>query len=185
MHLPHSSTNNSNLSLQALRIVPASGHATSTTNLHTTPSSSSVSKGAPSAPGIHDTLRFNLASTTTTTTAPQPTSSHPLEARLARWQQTQDDLKMESLRRTFGVAEPVRRGMELKLAREGEWRPQALGGSAGVHGAILAGRDAEVAWEDVYRGMLVLLISGVWVGWKPSQCRRVVVDLGGEEFLLC
>ncbi|KAI9873890.1 MAG: hypothetical protein M1830_010416 [Pleopsidium flavum] len=61
-------------------------------------------------------------------------------------------MKMESLRRTFGIAEPVRRGMELKIAREGEWRPQALGGTSAVHGEILAGRDMEVSWEDVYRG---------------------------------
>jgi len=41
----------------------------------------------------------------------------------------------------------------MKIAREGEWRPQALGGSSGLHSEILAGRDTEVAWEDVYRGM--------------------------------
>lgn len=77
---------------------------------------------------------------------------------------------MESLRRSFGIAEPVRRGMELKLAREGEWRPQALGGSAGVHGEILAGRDAEVAWEDVYRGMLLF----------PKLGRSLVAAVDGE-----
>lgn len=60
---------------------------------------------------------------------------------------------MASLRRTFGIAEPVRRGMELKIARAGEWRPQMLGGSAGVSGDVLAGRDLEITWEDVYRGM--------------------------------
>lgn len=35
---------------------------------------------------------------------------------------------MEGYRRTFGIAEPIRRGMELKIAREGEWRPAVLGG---------------------------------------------------------
>ncbi|MCJ1366160.1 hypothetical protein MMC16_005286 [Acarospora aff. strigata] len=141
----------------ALRIVPASGHATSTTNLHTAPTSSTTpSKGAPSAPGVHDTLRYNLAPVSSTTGASTPgsevTSTHPLEARLARWQATQEALKMETLRRTFGIAEPVRRGMEMKIAKEGEWRPSVLGGSAGVHGEILMGRDTEIAWEDVYRG---------------------------------
>lgn len=29
-----------------------------------------------------------------------------------------------------------------------------LGGSAGVSGDVLAGRDSEITWEDVYRGML-------------------------------
>lgn len=60
---------------------------------------------------------------------------------------------MASLRRAFGIAEPVRRGMELKIARAGEWRPQALGGSAGVSADVLAGRDLEITWEDVYRGL--------------------------------
>lgn len=60
---------------------------------------------------------------------------------------------MAALRRNFGIGEPVRRGMEIKIAREGEWRPMALGGSAGVSGDILVGRDAEITWEDVYTGM--------------------------------
>ena len=42
--------------------------------------------------------------------------------------------------------------MEAKICREGEWRPQCLGGSASVGGDLLAGRDAECSWEDVYRG---------------------------------
>ena len=49
---------------------------------------------------------------------------------------------MEGLRRTFGMAEPIRRGMELKIARDGEWRPAVLGSSGpGVHEDILTGRD--------------------------------------------
>jgi hypothetical protein len=63
---------------------------------------------------------------------------------------------MEMLRRQFGIAEPVRRGMELKIASAGEWRPAALGGSSGVHKDILEGRDCEIGWEDVFTGKLVL-----------------------------
>ena len=59
---------------------------------------------------------------------------------------------MNMLRRNFGIAEPVRRGMEMKICKEGEWRPTCLGGSAGVGGDVLAGRDAELSWEDVYKG---------------------------------
>lgn len=38
--------------------------------------------------------------------------------------------------------------------RGGEWRPLCLGGfgGAGVHADILAGRDAEIGWEDVFSG---------------------------------
>jgi proteasome maturation protein len=60
---------------------------------------------------------------------------------------------MSLLRRQFGIAEPVRRGMELATVKNGEWRPVALGEpSAGVHRAILEGRDCEIDWEDVYQG---------------------------------
>ena len=131
-----------------MRIVPASSHSTSTTN------TSSSSKGAPSAPGIHDTLRSSLSpAPPPATNAPaELQSTHPLESRLSAWQSTQESLKMNLLRRNFGIAEPVRRGMEAKICREGEWRPACLGGSANVGGDVLSGRDTEISWEDVYRG---------------------------------
>lgn len=60
---------------------------------------------------------------------------------------------METLKRTFGMAEPIRRGMELKIVRDGEWRPMALGnGLPSVHEEILRGRDDTITWEDVYTG---------------------------------
>jgi hypothetical protein len=47
--------------------------------------------------------------------------------------------------------------MELKLVRDGEFRPAVLGGVKGgsVHEDILAlgGRDAEISWEDVFKGL--------------------------------
>ncbi|KAK2745468.1 hypothetical protein FQN55_006162 [Onygenales sp. PD_40] len=143
-----------------LHIAPPSTNTSQTSN---TPLGA-LSKGAPSAPGVHDTLRASLTqqppSTTTTTPSSQQkpalTSTHPLEARLLQWRQTHDAMKMESLRRVYGIAEPVRRGMELKIVREGEWKPAALGGGRGgsVHADILAlgGRETEVGWEDVFDG---------------------------------
>jgi hypothetical protein len=60
---------------------------------------------------------------------------------------------MSMLRREFGVGEPVRRGMEVQIAREGEWRPAVLGfRGEGVHEQILKGRDASIDWEDVFVG---------------------------------
>jgi proteasome maturation protein len=62
---------------------------------------------------------------------------------------------MEMLRRTYGMAEPIRRGMELKIVRDGQWRPAALGGGAGapgLHEEILRGTDEMITWEDVYTG---------------------------------
>jgi len=56
--------------------------------------------------------------------------------------------------------------MELKIAREGEWRPAVLGCSAGVSGDVLAGRDWECAWEDVYRGMWTIIKLGGCLRWR-------------------
>ncbi|KAF1347962.1 proteasome maturation factor Ump1 [Delphinella strobiligena] len=135
----------------SLRIVPAASHPNQKVALN---------PSAPSAPGVHDTLRTNLSlnpsTASTTSQTPQLTSAHPLESRLANWRSTQEALKMELLRREFGLAEPVKRGMEAKIVRQGEWRPAVLDAGAGalgdVHGDVLAGRDLEIGWEDVYRG---------------------------------
>lgn len=62
---------------------------------------------------------------------------------------------MEMLRRQFGMAEPIRRGMEIKITKEGEWRPAVLGGPNGVHRDVLEGRDCEIDWEDVFTGKLL------------------------------
>lgn len=130
--------------------MPADNHTS--TFSHIRPSA----HGAPSAPGLHDTLRAGVGPDpyTQTTSSTTPSSGHPLESRLKQWAATQESLRMESLRRTFGVAEPVRRGMELKITRDGEWRPMALGGGsrASVHEDILQGRDASIEWEDVFTG---------------------------------
>jgi proteasome maturation protein len=45
--------------------------------------------------------------------------------------------------------------MELKITREGEWRPAVLGSSGGmgsVHEEILLNRDSKITWEDVFTG---------------------------------
>ncbi|KAL3470991.1 proteasome maturation factor UMP1-domain-containing protein [Aspergillus californicus] len=144
----------------SLRIVPSATNPSQTSNTSTRQLPNNASKGAPSAPGLPDTLRDNI-----TLQAPRgepsiqtgpATSTHPLEARLLAWRQTQDAMKMETLRRTYGIAEPIRRGMELKIVRDGTFRPAVLGGNSGgnVHEDILVlgGRDAEVGWEDVFHG---------------------------------
>lgn len=79
---------------------------------------------------------------------------------------------MEGLRRAYGIAEPVRRGMELKIVRDGTFRPAVLGGMRGgnVHEDILmiGGRDTEVQWEDIYTGtyrfLFIVVIWGMWIG---------------------
>jgi len=142
-----------------MRIAPPSGHSTSHSHL------APKSLGAPSAPGVHDTLRAGVGPsvnlTTSSTLSSLPDSAHPLEARLKRWEETQDSLKMEGLRRTFGISEPIRRGMELKITREGEWRPAVLGGvGRGVHEDILMGRESCIEWEDVFMGEEMRTLPG-------------------------
>lgn len=67
-------------------------------------------------------------------------------------------MKMSLLRRQFGLAEPVKRQMELSICKAGDWRPACLGGAGrssgtnGVHADILSGRDTEIEWEDIYVG---------------------------------
>lgn len=141
-----------------MRIAPA--NTPSTTFSHTTPSAS-----APSAPGLHDTLRAGVGPKLATTPAGGPAvpdSTHPLEARLKNWDATQDAMRMETLRRMYGMSEPIRREMELKIVRDGTWRPAALGGNLpSVHEDILRGRDETVTWEDVFTGEETRAIPGM------------------------
>ncbi len=143
-----------------MRIVPQSQNPSSFTHTSSSknPTTSQHTSSAPSAPGIHDTLRHGIGASPYDEASPsQPVSAHPLEARLRNWEATQENLRMESLRRTHGMAEPIRRGMELKIVRDGVWRPMALGGAAGgggasVHEDILRGKDDSLTWEDVFTG---------------------------------
>jgi proteasome maturation protein len=86
------------------------------------------------------------------------------------WRATQEAMKMEGLRRAYGIAEPVRRGMELKIVRDGTFRPAVLGGMRGgnVHEDILCigGRDSEVQWEDIYQGMFLQWFEGMVMGLR-------------------
>ncbi|KAI0131955.1 proteasome maturation factor [Xylariales sp. AK1849] len=130
----------------SMRIVPAADTPSSFTHLKTA--------GAPSAPGLHDTLRYGVGPAPShLVSSSTPSSRHPLEARLRSWEATQEAVRMESLRKTFGMAEPIRRGMELKVVSDGEWRPVALGGGVpSVSEDILRGREAVIEWEDVFTG---------------------------------
>ncbi|KAK2766766.1 hypothetical protein FQN54_006080 [Arachnomyces sp. PD_36] len=148
----------------SLRIAPPATHQTTTSN--TSGSAPHPTAGAPSAPGLPDTLRSNLTSPAPSTSSglSTPSSTHPLESRLLHWRKTQDALKMENQRRVYGIAEPLRRGMELKIVREGAWRPAALSGGNGLGGSVggvgnvqedilvIGGRDTEVGWEDIFGG---------------------------------
>jgi proteasome maturation protein len=69
--------------------------------------------------------------------------------------------------------------MELKIVRDGTFRPAVLGGNkaGNVHEDILVlgGRDAEVAWEDVFLGSFSLFPPLVLhgCGYMYSSAGRV------------
>ncbi|KAK2747548.1 hypothetical protein FQN57_002041 [Myotisia sp. PD_48] len=140
----------------SLRIVPAATPASHTSNTSKKTPAAHLQKGAPSVPGLPDTLRASLSTGPQTSDISAPSSTHPLESRLLQWRQTQDAMKMESLRRIHGIAEPIRRGMELKIVRDGQWRPAVLAANTGssVHEDILSlgGRETDIAWEDIFHG---------------------------------
>ncbi|KAF1737625.1 Proteasome maturation factor UMP1 [Beauveria bassiana] len=138
-----------------MRFIPSNQAASSYSHTHGAAGAGAArsSTSAPSAPGLHDTLRHGVGPSAFDAHTTQTTSAHPLEARLKNWEATQEAVRMESLKRTFGMGEPIRRGMELKIVRDGAWRPMVLGsGLASVHEDILRGREDMITWEDVFTG---------------------------------
>jgi len=122
---------------------------------------------APSAPGVHDTLRANLGlalptagpnvSASAVAIDPQQTanslqSAHPLEARLRAWENNADTLRMQTWRHANGVAMPAWKGVHMEAVKIGEWAPAMLGGGSSSTSDVLAGRDSEISWEDVFHG---------------------------------
>jgi proteasome maturation protein len=135
---------------QPLRLVPPPSHPTSTAP-PTHPTAAN--------PPQQDPLRASLAPLCAydddyCSSAFALVSAHPLEARLRRWEATRATLRGTLLRRTVGVSEPARREYEMRVVVDAEWRPAALGGPLGIHSDILAGRDCELGWEDVFSGTL-------------------------------
>lgn len=101
-------------------------------------------------------------------------------------------MKMEGLRRVYGMAEPIRRGMELKIVRDSKFVPMMLGGprrnGGDIHEDILVlgGRDTEIGWEDVFHGQLLsaspLDLDGSR-GFEVSSMRLTLsVNSIGDEF---
>ncbi|KAI3406853.2 UMP1 [Candida oxycetoniae] len=75
---------------------------------------------------------------------------HPLQGRVTRWDQTQQDARFETYRRIFGAGDPIKRSMELAIVENTDFKPECLGGSSMMHRDILLGNDSSLDWEDVY-----------------------------------
>lgn len=132
-------------------------------------SSNKYGPSAPSAPALQDTLRTNEGPLSIQS---KINNRHPLEARLANWEQTQHDLKMETYRRVFGAAEPIRRTMELKIV-ENDFVPTVVGGQSNIHRDILLGKDTSIDWEDIYTDRDSLGFSELGSGFHTEMEKRM------------
>lgn len=96
-------------------------------------------------PSLPDTFRNQLAARPLNT---QLNDRHPLEGRITNWEETQYKRQLEQYRQIFGVAEPIKRVMELKIVEQSDFNPL---NSTNIHRDILLNKDASIDWEDIYR----------------------------------
>ncbi|CAR28919.1 hypothetical protein ZYGR_0U02780 [Zygosaccharomyces rouxii] len=82
----------------------------------------------------------------------QLSNRHPLEARLQNWEETQRKRQLEQYRQIFGIAEPMKRVMDLKLVEQTDFNPL---NQSNLHRDILLNKDSSIDWEDVYGEPLV------------------------------
>ncbi|VEU23945.1 DEKNAAE105250 [Brettanomyces naardenensis] len=128
----------------SLRFVPENDQLSDAKNTQFGPA-------APSAPGLVDTLRSGEPPLSVSS---KVNNRHPLESRLEKWDQAQRDLQLETYRRMFGAADPIKREMELSIVQESDFKPQLFANSAITSPSedILLNRESTVGWEDIYNG---------------------------------
>ncbi|CAG8626275.1 2646_t:CDS:2 [Paraglomus brasilianum] len=115
--------------MQSLRIVPSE---------FPPPSKSDVS--TLSKFGVHDTFRHGLSSES------HGSARHPLENRLARWEETQTNLKLTFERRIYGLHAPMRRMMEKKIVSNLHRFSGMPNSNLGLE--ILSGKDETLDMDD-------------------------------------
>lgn len=124
-----------------MNIVPRSDYRTSVSTADDKQTASNALKALPDTFRKQDGGAVPLSS--------QLNDRHPLEARLQHWEATQRDRQLEQYRQIFGIAEPMKRVMELEIVDRTDFNP--LNQSA-LHRDILLNKDASIDWEDVYPG---------------------------------
>jgi proteasome maturation protein len=119
-----------------------------TDNTTTTVQNTSYAPSAPSAPALIDSLRaggpVNIVN--------KINNRHPIESRILNWESTQQQLKMETYKRLFGAADPIKREMDLEIIHKSEFRPliKGLPLASSIHNDILLNKDTSIDWEDMY-----------------------------------
>lgn len=76
---------------------------------------------------------------------------HPLQHRLEHYESNERARTMEQYRQIFGIAEPMKRTMELSVVQGTDFNPL---NTNHIHSDILKNKDTSVDWEDVYGGEL-------------------------------
>ncbi|KAL1413167.1 hypothetical protein Q8F55_000916 [Vanrija albida] len=108
--------------------------------------------------GTHDAFRFGPSSAAQTVAAG---NASPLQARLEKWSETQQQLRSTVQRNTFGLSVPLRKAMEVKVVQEELHHPvllsatpsgMPLGGSHNLHLEILQGNDETLDAPDFMSG---------------------------------
>ncbi|CAI4271684.1 BAF_collapsed_G0003690.mRNA.1.CDS.1 [Saccharomyces cerevisiae] len=99
-------------------------------------------------PSLPDTLRQQEGGAVPLST--QLNDRHPLESTLKNWETTQRKRQMEQYRQIFGIAEPMKRTMEMEIVNRTDFNPFSTNGS--IHRDILLNKECSIDWEDVYPG---------------------------------
>lgn len=94
---------------------------------------------------LPDTFRQQEGAAVPMTT--QLNDRHPLESRLQNWEETQRNRQLEQYRQIFGIAEPMKRVMELEIVNRTDFNPL---NHSSLHADILLNKDSSIDWEDVY-----------------------------------
>ncbi|KAJ1895106.1 hypothetical protein LPJ66_004788 [Kickxella alabastrina] len=78
------------------------------------------------------------------------TKGHPLESRLANWENSQLNMKLHMQRKIYGLHAPMRTMMEIQSVKQGS--PFGLGGSRAsrIQLDILMGRDETIDVADIF-----------------------------------
>ncbi|EJD04426.1 uncharacterized protein FOMMEDRAFT_107136 [Fomitiporia mediterranea MF3/22] len=93
--------------------------------------------------GVHDTLRHGLRSLAT-----EARCESALKHRLDKWEETQDNLKLNLQRDLYGMAAPVRLMMERKIVGTDMNMPAMS--RSNIHLDILMGRDETLDIAEVF-----------------------------------
>ncbi|KAG0100186.1 hypothetical protein BGZ93_003652 [Podila epicladia] len=116
-------------------------------SLRLAPSSKAATAGSASvldtsnSYGLHDTMRFGMRQI-----ASEVSAKHPLENRLAEWDNTQLELKMNMARNLHGMHAPIKMAMEQSLVTKARGVSMLPQSNLGLD--ILLGKDESIDFED-------------------------------------